>query len=111
MNIDGLAGAAILFKTLGNESRLALLCLIEDEPRSVGSLVEASGISQPLVSQHLKTLRDQGLVTPIREGRAVTYHLADHHVSHVVRDALLHVQEPHPTPFRGDNEGAPHDHD
>lgn len=90
----GLAEAAQLFKVLGNESRLALLRLIGAEPRTVSALVDATGMSQPLVSQHLRTLRDADLVTPMRSGKEVTYRLVDLHVAHVVADALAHVQEP-----------------
>lgn len=87
------AAAADLFKVLGNESRLALVMLLQGEPRTVSSLVEETGLSQPLVSQHLRTLRDAGLVSGTRDGREVAYHLADHHVAHVVGDALIHVAE------------------
>ncbi|GAA1695594.1 hypothetical protein GCM10009808_11040 [Microbacterium sediminicola] len=86
--------AAELFKTLGNESRLALLLLLRDDARTVSSLVAESGLSQPLVSQHLRTLRGAGLVSSHREGREVEYRLADHHVLHVISDALFHVTEP-----------------
>ena len=57
-----LAGTARLFKVLGNGSRLRLLLLLVDEERSVSALAEAAGLSQPLVSQHLKALRGAGLV-------------------------------------------------
>jgi DNA-binding transcriptional ArsR family regulator len=90
----GLADAAQLFKALGNESRLWLLRLIGDEPRTVGALTEATGMSQPLVSQHLRTLRQSGLVLATRSGKEVSYELADVHVSHVIADALAHVLEP-----------------
>lgn len=91
---QGLAAAAQLFKVLGSESRLLLLRLIGQESRTVGALAEASGLSQPLVSQHLRTLRQAGLVTATRSGKEVTYRVADLHVSHVVDDALAHVREP-----------------
>lgn len=90
----GLAQAAELFKVLGNESRLWLLRLLDAEPVSVGFLVESTGLSQPLVSQHLRTLRQAGLVVANRAGKEVVYELADLHVAHVVADALAHVQEP-----------------
>ena len=90
----GLAEAAELFKVLGSEPRLGLLHLIGRQSRSVGQLVEATGLSQPLVSQHLRTLRQAGLVTPSRSGKEVIYTLADAHVSHVIADAIAHVQEP-----------------
>ncbi|MGO1544064.1 MAG: ArsR/SmtB family transcription factor [Gulosibacter sp.] len=94
MNTEpGLAEAAQLFKVLGNESRLQLLRLISAAPHTVGSLVEATGMSQPLVSQHLKSLRQAGLALASREGKAVTYTLSDHHVSHIIGDAIAHAQE------------------
>lgn len=92
----GLAQAAQLFKVLGHESRLWLLQLIGQQPQTVGALVQATGMSQPLVSQHLRTLKQAGLVTADRHGKEVEYRLADHHVSHVIDDAIAHVQETEP---------------
>ncbi|MFC0646677.1 ArsR/SmtB family transcription factor [Cellulomonas phragmiteti] len=97
----GLHAAAELFKVLGHESRLTLLLLLATEPRTVGALVAATGSTQPLVSQHLRTLRQSGLVTATRHGREVTYRVTDEHVTHVVTDALAHVTEPTP-------QGRPH---
>lgn len=90
---SALSEAAQLFKVLGNESRLRLLHLLSREARTVGSLVAVTGMSQPLVSQHLRTLKQSGLVITERRGREVMYHLADHHVAHVVDDAIAHAQE------------------
>ncbi|NDK33137.1 helix-turn-helix transcriptional regulator [Nesterenkonia sp. Hz 6-5] len=95
---SGLAPAAQLFKVLGNESRLWLLQLIGHKPLTVGALVQATGMSQPLVSQHLRTLKQAGLVTADRHGKEVEYQLADHHVSHVIDDAIAHAQETEPSP-------------
>ena len=92
--IAGLEAAAELFKVLGNESRLALVWFLSNEPRTVGALADEAGLSQPLVSQHLRTLRQAGLVTSAREGKEIRYALADQHVAHVVLDAIAHVQEP-----------------
>jgi len=92
--IAGLHDAAELFKVLGSESRLALVWLLSREPLTVGALAEQTGLSQPLVSQHLRTLRQAELVTSEREGKEIRYALVDQHVSHVVLDAIAHVQEP-----------------
>lgn len=91
--IAGLEDAAALFKVLGNESRLALVWLLSREPLTVGALAAQAELSQPLVSQHLRTLRQAGLVTSEREGKEIRYALADQHVAHVVLDAITHVQE------------------
>lgn len=95
---SGLTDAAQLFKVLGSESRLELLLLVGREPRTVGALADATGLSQPLVSQHLRTLRQAGLATASRSGKEVTYRLADLHVSHLIADALAHVREPAAAP-------------
>lgn len=94
---SGVREAAQLFKQLGNESRLLIMRLLADRPRSVQELTEGTGLSQPLVSQHLRTLRQADLVIGQRRGREVVYQLTDAHVSHVIDDALAHVDhDPHP---------------
>lgn len=85
---------AELFKALSTPSRLRILCVLSGEPSSVTTLVEATRLSQPLVSQHLKTLRGNNLVTVTRTGREALYALADDHVSHVIRDTITHSREP-----------------
>jgi ArsR family transcriptional regulator, zinc-responsive transcriptional repressor len=86
--------ASDLLRALSAPLRLALVDLLVDTPRCVHELVDALGVSQPLVSQHLKTLRAAGLVDTRRRGREVVYHLVDHHVAHVARDILDHAREP-----------------
>ena len=92
--VPGLAATTQPFKVLGNESRLRLLHLLSDGPMTVGALIKASVMPQPLVSQHLRTLRHAGLVVAERDGKKTGYELADAHVSHVIADALVHPREP-----------------
>ena len=90
----GLEEAAELFRVLGSPSRLRLLRAVADSPRQVGALAETTGMTQPLVSQHLRLLRSAGIVTVSRTGREAVYQLADRHIAHVIDDAVVHVQEP-----------------
>lgn len=85
--------AASLFKVLGNSSRLRILHELTEHERTVGALAEATGMSQPLVSQHLRSLRSAGVVTNRREGKEMHYELADAHVLHVLVDAIVHANE------------------
>jgi ArsR family transcriptional regulator, zinc-responsive transcriptional repressor len=62
----------------------------------VHELVEAIGVSQPLVSQHLRVLRGAGLVQTKRRGRELVYELTDVHAAHIVRDAVAHASERRP---------------
>ena len=93
VSLADFARAAELLKALGASVRLALLHLLAPAPRCVHELVDALGVPQPLVSQHLRTLRKAGLVVAARDGREVRYRLADQHVAHIVQDALVHAGE------------------
>lgn len=105
--MTALAAAAQMFKALGHEARLDLALRLTEGPQTVGALIEATGLSQPLVSQHLRTLRLGGLVVGSRDGKEVEYRLTDDHVSHVVLDAVHHASEPnHSLPA---HEGPSHD--
>ena len=85
--------AALLLRVLGHAGRLELVAALLECSRTVGELAELVGLSQPLVSQHLRVLRDVGLVAVEAEGRSRRYSVADEHVRHVVRDALVHSDE------------------
>jgi DNA-binding transcriptional ArsR family regulator len=102
---DRLAGAVDLLKALASATRLATVVELGEGPRCVHELqtsLEAAGrtVSQPLLSQHLKVLREAGLVTTTRRGTEITYQLADGHVGHIVNDAIRHSLEEHPGPAR-----------
>ncbi|MCM6764247.1 metalloregulator ArsR/SmtB family transcription factor [Rathayibacter sp. ZW T2_19] len=90
---EDLEPAAELFKVLSSASRLRLLRELERERSTVGSLAERTGLSQPLVSQHLRTLRSAGLVAVERIGREAHYSVADTHVTRIVDDAVRHALE------------------
>jgi len=77
------AVAALRFRALGDETRLRLLELMVDAERSVAELMELTGLGQSLVSHHLRTLRDAGLVVTRRDGRWVFYDLANGALSSV----------------------------
>jgi ArsR family transcriptional regulator, arsenate/arsenite/antimonite-responsive transcriptional repressor len=64
-----------VFRALSDETRLRLIDLLREGEQCVCDLSEAVGASQPLLSFHLKTLKDAGLVTDRREGRWVYYAL------------------------------------
>ena len=85
--------AGELLKVLAAPARLAIVTELAEQPRYVHELVERLGISQPLVSQHLRVLRAARVVGVERHGRAAAYSLADQHVAHIVADAVQHSME------------------
>jgi DNA-binding transcriptional ArsR family regulator len=52
----------VSFAVLAESTRREILDLLRGGERPVGELVVELGISQPLVSKHLRVLRDAGLV-------------------------------------------------
>jgi DNA-binding transcriptional ArsR family regulator len=85
--------AAELLRALANPHRIAIVMELADGERYVHELVEALGVAQPLVSQHLRVLKDVHLVVGHRRGREVAYGLTDLHVAHIVTDAVTHAGE------------------
>ncbi len=62
---------------LADPKRILILYALHEQPRSVNDLVELLELSQPMVSRHLKVLRERGMVTTNRFGATVEYSLAD----------------------------------
>ena len=85
--------AGELLKVLSAPARLAIVGELAEGPRCVHELVEQLGMSQPLVSQHLRVLRGARLVVAERRGRQAVYTLVDQHVGHIVADAVRHADE------------------
>ncbi|WP_219416357.1 ArsR/SmtB family transcription factor [Pseudonocardia nigra] len=62
-----------VFAALANPTRRDVLDLLLDGPRPVQDIAERFDMARPSVSEHLKVLRDAGLVTETRRGRQRLY--------------------------------------
>jgi ArsR family transcriptional regulator, virulence genes transcriptional regulator len=79
------AEAAKLLRLLANEHRLLLLChLLAEGEICVSALVEAVGLSQSALSQHLARLREDGLVSFRRESQTLYYRVRDERARRVL---------------------------
>lgn len=65
--------AAIILKLLGDKTRLMMMKLIDNQACCVCEFVEIFQVSQPSVSQHLRKLKDLGLVEEERRGQWIFY--------------------------------------
>jgi len=54
-------------RALSDGTRRRILARVRDQPRAVGEIAQQLGMSQQIVSHHLKVLRGAGLVTEKRE--------------------------------------------
>lgn len=64
---------ARLFQSLGDPTRLRIIKVLNGECQSVSAIVKAVGLPQPLVSHHLRVLREQGLARAQRRGAFTHY--------------------------------------
>ena len=92
------AVTALRFRALGDETRLRVFESLVDGEQCVSELMEVLGLGQSLVSHHLRTLRQAGLVTLRRDGRRIHYAIAEPALA-AVRLALYELE-----PFRSGSE-------
>ena len=69
-----------VFQTLADSNRLRILRHIGKNTCSVSEIVAATGLSQPLVSHHLKILRERAILETKRKGPFILYALKDERI-------------------------------
>lgn len=69
------SAARFSFEALGDPTRRAIVERLAGGPTAVGDLANALPVSRPAVSQHLRVLKDAGLVSEISEGTRRIYRL------------------------------------
>jgi len=84
--------AARLFRAIGDPPRLRLLAALAQGEACVSELAGDEQLST--VSQRLRILRTEDIVTRRREGKHIYYKLADQHIASLVENALAHAAEP-----------------
>lgn len=77
INIRGMEGLKSIFKTLADSSRLKIIHVIGEEKKSVGEIVSETNLSQPLVSHHLRVLKEHTVLKTGRKGPFVYYSIRD----------------------------------
>jgi len=86
-------------RALGDESRMNIFQLIKHKNFCVGAIAQKLGISQSAVSQHLRVLREAGLVRAEKRGYYVHYLIEEEALGHFqeqTRELLEKREEPLP---------------
>jgi ArsR family transcriptional regulator len=86
--------ASRIFRALGDGPRLRMLVRLAGREACVSEVAEAEGEEISTISQRLRVLRNEGLVSRRRQGKRIVYGLADQHVVDLIRNALAHASEP-----------------
>ena len=81
---DQAAEAAAFLRTLANENRLMILCVLAEGELSVGDVAQRLGITHPNASQHLFRLKSEGLVAARRAGQTMYYRIASDDVLPII---------------------------
>lgn len=80
---------AMILKLLGDKTRLTMVKILDSHDCCVCEFVEIFKISQPAVSQHLRKLKDLGVVKEARRGQWIIYSLHKGSEYYSVVKALL----------------------
>nr|WP_206378244.1 metalloregulator ArsR/SmtB family transcription factor [Sneathiella limimaris] len=86
--------ASTLMKALSSETRLMLLCQLNDQEKPVNELAAALEARPSSISQQLALLRKDGLVKTRREGQTIFYSLDGDEAKHIISTLYaLYCQE------------------
>jgi DNA-binding transcriptional ArsR family regulator len=90
--METLERVAPIIRNIAHPLRLRILDFLHSagEPRTVGEIIAATSGEQAVVSQHLRVLRDQGVVSAKREGSYIFYAILDDSVLLVLDCVRMH---------------------
>ncbi|HMN15809.1 MAG TPA: metalloregulator ArsR/SmtB family transcription factor [Bellilinea sp.] len=79
-NSEGVQLQSKLFRGFGDPARLNILQVLRNGPMTVSEIVAATCMSQSNTSNHLRCLRECGLVAAEQQGKFALYRLSDDRV-------------------------------
>jgi DNA-binding transcriptional ArsR family regulator len=92
LDADFIRKVSDVIKMLGHTDRIRMVEYIREEERSVNQIRDWCGLSQPVTSQHLRLMKDKGVLSCRREGTKMFYSLPNPLV-HKMLDCLATTQE------------------
>jgi len=84
---------ADLFKIFGDTTRIKILYALFESELCVCAISELLGMTQSATSHQLRVLKDSKLVGSRRDGKTITYFLADDHVRSIIDQGFEHITE------------------
>jgi DNA-binding transcriptional ArsR family regulator len=76
-DLEALADAAECLRTLAHPHRLRMVQMLLRQEYTVGELAESCDIPSHMASEHLRLMKDRGLLSNRRDGRRTFYHVAE----------------------------------
>jgi ArsR family transcriptional regulator len=65
------------FTIFAHPTRMRILCALQHQPRSVSQIAAYARIALPNASQHLRLMREKGVLAMFKQGQHVHYSIAD----------------------------------
>ena len=84
---------SLIYKALGDQTRLKILLALSDGEMCVCDLASYLCLSESAVSHQLRRLRELALVKNRREGQILYYSLDDNHIADLLKVGLEHLRE------------------
>jgi ArsR family transcriptional regulator len=78
-----------ILRAFSSLPRIKLLRCLKDKEKNVSELIKTCGLSQSAVSQHLKKLKNWGLVSCYKQGKEVYYKLNKKNVAEIAEKLLV----------------------
>lgn len=82
---------ATIYSVLGDGSRLGIVTYLLDKEANVSEITKHVNLSQPLVSHHLRLLRDVRILKSRKKGKCIYYSIDDDHIKQIVLLGLAHI--------------------
>lgn len=107
MNNEAFKQAAACLKILSNPQRLKLVALLRDGPKSVGEIALTLGLKSHVTSEHLRLMQHCGLLQGHRNGRSVSYEIAEPHLLELLSciESRFSILQKTTRPDKGRNKG------
>ncbi|OFY56555.1 MAG: hypothetical protein A2Y87_09780 [Bacteroidetes bacterium RBG_13_46_8] len=101
--MDELKKLQAIFQTLSDYNRLSILKSMCDKECSVGEIVKNTRLSQPLISHHLRILKENNFLDTNRKGPFIYYYLKDSKILYAINlflEIFEHTEIKGSTDFR-----------
>ncbi len=89
--IEDFRAIAEVFAQLGDPTRTRIFWMLCHCEECVIDIAAMMNMSSPAVSHHLRTLRSSGLITSVRKGKEVFYHVADTETARLLHHTIEQV--------------------
>jgi len=93
INDEEVEDAINIFKGFSDSTRFKIIQILSLEEVCVHDIATALNISDPLVSHHLRQLRQLKIVKKRKEGKLSFYSLDDEHILMILKTGLEHIRE------------------